>query len=341
MITAMRTMERWPTSIKCALTVAAVVAAMAVQVPFESRGIGGPFFVFLAVVFVSTLMFGRICGWVSVALSAFLSTLYFDPIGSFLVFRASHLLEIELYVLVSAGAVLGAGNIRRAALAHAAQNSILAAEKDVLSLQVREAIHRASNNFSLLNALVRRSAAGDIDPKIKLGVEQASELIQSVAKLSYLTSSYYGEEDVGSKNLLTQACSDLRACAPSNVNLRCEVENYEMPLSQLKLIMLIINELVTNSFKYAFPGNRKGTIRIAFYKDRDFIRLRVEDDGVGMDGTIKGSGLGLTLLKDLAGVLNSEVEMHSNVDGTSVSVLIPCDANKKIEQFEHRAAILH
>jgi two-component sensor histidine kinase len=341
MFTVMQRIDRWPIFVKCALTVVAVGAAMAAQAPFASQGAVGPLFVFLSAVFVSTILFGRVCGWLSVALSALLSALFFDPFGSFLVYHASDLLEIQLYILISAGAVLSVSSIRRTALVQAVQNNVLVAEKEVMSLQAREAIHRAANHFSMLDALVRRSARGATDPNIRLGVEQASQLIHKVAKLNSLISSVYDEENADSKMLLTQACSDLRACAPRNVIVCCEMESLCLPLSQLRLILLIIHELVTNSLKYAFPGNSQGTIRVAFYKDGDLICLLVADDGVGMDGMVKGSGLGLALLKDLTNALNAKLEMRSNADGTSVEILIPCCANKKADEFEHRAVVLH
>ncbi len=77
---------------------------------------------------------------------------------------------------------------------------------------------------------------------------------------------------------------------------------------------MIINELVSNCLKYAFPGGRNGKIRIEMHEDdKHSIRLAVSDNGVGLpDGAGGSKSLGLRLVRTLADQLGATVEMTSS-----------------------------
>jgi two-component sensor histidine kinase len=95
----------------------------------------------------------------------------------------------------------------------------------------------------------------------------------------------------------------------------------------------MINELVTNALKYAFPGERSGLVQVTLTGIGDFLRVTVEDDGVGMSGEVRGTGLGLRLLNSFARSLNGKVETSSGERGTRVSVTFPLER----PAMEHRA----
>ena len=78
----------------------------------------------------------------------------------------------------------------------------------------------------------------------------------------------------------------------------------------------IINELVTNALKYAFPDGRAGRIRVAFNRRHAIFVLAVEDDGGGMAGAVQGGGAGLPLLNGLARSLNGKFDVNSGPAGT-------------------------
>jgi two-component sensor histidine kinase len=77
---------------------------------------------------------------------------------------------------------------------------------------------------------------------------------------------------------------------------------------------LMVNELVTNSLKYAFPEGRKGRISVRLFLEGGKIALTVEDDGVGVDEATlaDGSGFGLTLVRSLAAQLDASLSMRNN-----------------------------
>jgi two-component system, sensor histidine kinase PdtaS len=103
---------------------------------------------------------------------------------------------------------------------------------------------------------------------------------------------------------------------------------------------LIINELVTNALKYAFPGERPGRVVIAFSRERDHYVLIVEDNGVGMSESIKGSGLGLHLLQGFSRAIDGKIEIRSTSAGTVVSLKFEAPFEHEIE-LQAGAAMIH
>ena len=86
---------------------------------------------------------------------------------------------------------------------------------------------------------------------------------------------------------------------------------------------LVINELVTNALKYAFPDNRADRIRIAFARQHGSLVLAVEDDGGGMRGEVQGTGMAMQLLHGLARCLEGNVEFNTSDTGTRVFFTFP------------------
>jgi len=93
-------------------------------------------------------------------------------------------------------------------------------------------------------------------------------------------------------------------------------------------VSLIVNELVTNAVKYAFPDGRAGTVRVSTAAvPPDHIRLRVEDDGVGLPegfDITKASSLGMQLVQGLTAQIRGELEI-SRENGTAFSIVFPRD----------------
>ena len=136
-----------------------------------------------------------------------------------------------------------------------------------------------------------------------------------------------GRETVDSAKKLGLLCDDLDAVAPSGIKLIRSLESHDLPSKELVTIGLFLNELVTNSFKYAFPDGRAGTVRVAFLREGNCLTLVVEDDGIGMADEIKGNGTGLALIHALANNRKWLVSVHSSEQGRNTKVLVPYEVN--------------
>jgi two-component system, sensor histidine kinase PdtaS len=110
-----------------------------------------------------------------------------------------------------------------------------------------------------------------------------------------------------------------------------ELEPCTLPIDKAVAVGLLVNELVTNAAKYAYPeGEEGGVVRVALRRDegRAEAAVTVSDEGRGMDPAAvearrAGGGQGSDLLRHLARQLGGEVEHGTPERGTSVTVRFP------------------
>ena len=89
---------------------------------------------------------------------------------------------------------------------------------------------------------------------------------------------------------------------------------------------VIVNELVSNACKYAYPPHTAGQVRVDLRQDGDSFLLRVEDDGCGMpaDGEIKGTGLGSRLIRAMATTLRAAITYDESDGGVRAVLRAAC-----------------
>jgi two-component sensor histidine kinase len=105
--------------------------------------------------------------------------------------------------------------------------------------------------------------------------------------------------------------------------LRTDIESVLLPTDRAIPIGLIVNELVTNAVKYAFPGESSGTVMVALKRLPGEFRLTVADDGKGIESQRADSGLGGRLVEGCAQQLGGQVERKSDSQGTTVHLILP------------------
>jgi len=112
------------------------------------------------------------------------------------------------------------------------------------------------------------------------------------------------------------------------IKFQLDIEELKFGVSYAIPIALIINEAVTNSIKYAFPGNREGIIKISMHRVDNQINLVIADNGVGFDYSpakkISGS-LGIKLIVGLTEDIGGAVSFR-NVSGTTIVISLNVDA---------------
>lgn len=127
-----------------------------------------------------------------------------------------------------------------------------------------------------------------------------------------------GDQRVDSREFIGSLCTALQKTAAGTAHLRFEHLGIgvALPLAQAVGVGLIINELVTNSAKYAFPGEREGWITVTLTVHGDECQVCVADNGVGKGTKAKGSGRGLGLAEGLAQQLGGSFSLESSTEGT-------------------------
>jgi two-component sensor histidine kinase len=193
-----------------------------------------------------------------------------------------------------------------------------------MDLQLRELQHRAKNNLQMIMsclALQRRNAAAD---ETKDRLDSVMRRIEALALAQEQLAGARGAE-VEFGDYLRALCTHI---CPGSSDQPCEVIATEamVPMRKAVLAGLVVNELVTNSMKYAFDGGR-GTIRVMYALDpiTGEGSLAVQDDGKGMPAAAR-SGLGLSLIEGFARELCGGVEHVPVGRGTCTLLRFPLQA---------------
>jgi two-component sensor histidine kinase len=108
----------------------------------------------------------------------------------------------------------------------------------------------------------------------------------------------------------------------SGVVVVVEADRLSIAADHAVPIGLLVNELVTNAIKYAFPAG-KGRISIGFRRQDGHVVLTVADDGIGMGSTIGGSGMGARFIEAFVSQIGGSLAQASGPTGTTVSVRLP------------------
>jgi two-component sensor histidine kinase len=108
-----------------------------------------------------------------------------------------------------------------------------------------------------------------------------------------------------------------------SIALKTDIESEPLPVDRAIPLGLIVNELVTNAVKYAFPSDKRGTVAVTLKRIPGELRLTVSDDGKGADPQRADSGLGGRLVDTFARQLGGQVERVSSNKGTIVSLALP------------------
>jgi two-component system, sensor histidine kinase PdtaS len=132
---------------------------------------------------------------------------------------------------------------------------------------------------------------------------------------------------------LTELCEDLRSALTEMrpVTLKAKIEQHFLPEERAVPVGLMLNELVTNALKYAFPGDRTGNVNVVFARDGETFHLTVSDDGIGIPPSDAPStdqaGLGQRLVKSMVAQIEGSyhLEPASSGSGTVARISFPAD----------------
>ncbi len=177
-------------------------------------------------------------------------------------------------------------------------------EKEVLLSEIH---HRVKNNMQIIISLLRLQTSSSKDKKVEDALKESQGRVQA---MSLVHGTLYDSASMTSIDFrsyifkLAETVFQSYGVSKEQVELKVEAENISFGIVQAPHIGLLINELVSNSLKYAFPENRKGEIVIRLCKiDQDEIELTVGDNGLGIPEDFdwyKTDTLGLNLVKMLA-----------------------------------------
>lgn len=197
------------------------------------------------------------------------------------------------------------------------------AEKEIL---LKEVHHRVKNNMQIISSILKMQERQVKDDKLKTVLEESQNRIRSMAlihenlyrneNLANIKFSNYVKSLAGN---LSRSFSDKQG----KVRFEYDIEDVFLPLDIGIPCGLIINELISNSFKYAFENREKGTIGISLkhINDKRF-ELLVRDDGVGIDKDIditNTKSLGMKIVTNLVTQIDGDLSYETN-NGTKFNI---------------------
>lgn len=209
-----------------------------------------------------------------------------------------------------------------------------AEEKLVASLQEKEVLlreihHRVKNNLQLISGLLdmTRMRTGDEYTNSIL-----TDMMLKIQTMAQIHTRLYESKQFGKISLTGQIEDQITGL--SNIyslkghEIRCEIHSEEVFLAVDQAIpcALVVNEILSNAYKHAFAGRKKGTIDISIVHEKDTISITIHDDGIGLPENLdisRTNSLGLKLIRTLVQHQLKGSLSFKNRKGTEVNVEFP------------------
>ncbi|MEN3346856.1 MAG: hypothetical protein V7632_491 [Bradyrhizobium sp.] len=220
------------------------------------------------------------------------------------------------------------GAIRRAAIqkardeaeaeVHASRDryAALAAEREVL---LREVNHRVGNSLQIIASLLHLQANSTSQDDVKAALTNAMGRVAAVAQVHRRLYTSHDFKTVMLNQYLEALLEDLRRSAEGNKmsRLTLKAAPVEIDPDRAVAIGIIVNELVMNAVKYAYPDG-SGPIHVELKPQADDVVLAISDDGVGFDDKAdpRGTGMGQRIVTAMAAKLDASVERDASRKGT-------------------------
>lgn len=243
---------------------------------FKNSWQGYPFLLFMPAIFLSALFFDRASGLYATALSAALAAYFFiEPVGRLEV-NATTIAPFVAFVLIASG-IAFLTQLLRHALHRIVEGE---EEKDLL---LRELAHRTKNDFMMIIALIKLQGRNQ-PPETR---EMLNALADRIGVMAAVHDQLQRQDQyavVCVRDYLEALCRSLANLVREAraVSVKVEAEPVNVTIRNAIPIGLIVNELVTNSLKYAFPEGRSGTVEVGFeMADTETAVIVVHDDGIG------------------------------------------------------------
>ncbi|MBI1405270.1 MAG: response regulator [Caulobacter sp.] len=199
-----------------------------------------------------------------------------------------------------------------------------------LAALLSEVNHRVANSLQMVSAFVHMQAGALADPAAKAALADTQQRIAAIGQVHRRLYTTDDVEAVDLEGYLASMVEDLASAwstpaAPRA--LRLSVEPARLQTDRAVSLGVIVNELVSNACKYAYPADAPGEVRIHLLRDGDDLVLRVEDDGAGFDpaAPATGTGLGSRIISAMAASLKTRLDYEPGPTGTRAVLRIPSE----------------
>ena len=274
-----------------------VIGVAGIRFGFD-QALVAPFLFLPPQALISALLFGWRVGTYVTIVNCAIAAYLLEPAQSFALYGSREAAALGAFAVFCAGLTwLGAvlrGSVIRLAAAPG--------EKDLL---LRELNHRIGNDLSMISGLLIAQAHTSANFCCPTGTQTSGRRPRSRLSGPFIGGSACGDRSavVNSQEYLGKLCQKFRTTLIGDrpIDLSVQIEPVPVSLNTAVMMGLIVNELVTNAVKYAFPDNQPGHIEVRFRSQGKAGELVVRDDGGGLPADqATGTGLGHLLVRQLS-----------------------------------------
>jgi two-component sensor histidine kinase len=196
-------------------------------------------------------------------------------------------------------------------------------EKETL---LKEIHHRVKNNLQIILGLFDKQARQITDEPTKKLLQAGQDRVFSIALVHqtlYQSENLNTIEIKSYLDLLTQNIEKSQKSELQDIKITLEVDDSVVDIDLAVPLGLILNELITNCYKYAFYDRTKGEILIQFRQEQKHFVFVVQDNGVGLPANLdfdKPLSVGINLVRGLVRQIKGHLEIVSNNTGTVFTV---------------------
>ncbi|MDC7994724.1 histidine kinase dimerization/phosphoacceptor domain -containing protein [Altibacter sp. HG106] len=198
----------------------------------------------------------------------------------------------------------------------ARQKKLLEATIDEKNVLLKETHHRVKNSFQMVSSLLYLQAENVQDREGQLALQEAQNRVRSMVLIHQKL--YSKEQLVGidASEYIIDLITDILEShenEPASIEVSAEIAPLLLSVETITPLGLIINELLTNVVKHAFPKNQSvRTLEVRLKKNNQILLLTVRDNGLGMPSNIQESSFGIQLIRSLAKKLHGSLRYKPN-----------------------------
>jgi two-component sensor histidine kinase len=192
--------------------------------------------------------------------------------------------------------------------------------------------HRVKNNLSIVSALLSMQARTSGLDAVRAELESAVTRIQAIADAHASLYRTGRTDQVAMEAYLQNLCDRLRQSVldPDRIALKLDLEPVSLPLDRAVTLGVLLNELVTNAAKHAYPPPSHGEISVCLNREGEELVLTVGDSGPGLPSEPPPRGLGMRIVRSLAQQLGARLEIQHH-PGATFHVRLPCSDGSAME----------
>lgn len=184
--------------------------------------------------------------------------------------------------------------------------------------------HRMKNNLAMVSSMLALQARMGEDGTVRAHLMKAVDRIQAIADVH--ASLYRGsrKDDVDFASYLQDLCTRLSGSLleEDRIRIECAAEPAVMSLDRAVALGVVVNELVTNAAKHAYPAPAQGVIRVELEHVGAGLALSVGDSGQGLPAEPSNAGLGMRLVRSLVQQIGATLEVEHH-PGATFRVRLP------------------